>query len=51
MITLALLTGIAALTYLVYKITKPYTFYEEQDKESPTQLKRCNDNQRLTPNV
>jgi len=48
MTTIALLTGIAVLTYLIYKITKPYKFYEEQDKESPTQLIRCNDNQRLT---
>jgi len=51
MITIATLIGFAVLTYLVYKFTKPYKFYEEQDKESSTHLKRCNDNQRLTSNV
>ncbi len=43
MTTVALLTGFAALVYLLYKILKPYKFYEEEEKELSTDLKRCND--------
>jgi hypothetical protein len=41
MITIALLTGFALLTYLVYKISKLYKFYEGEDKELQIHLKRC----------